>query len=43
VTARKLSETHFDICIFDQNGDYVVYNSAVDISSESAKCNKKFL
>jgi len=32
VTARKLSEIRFVICIFNEKGKYVVYNSAVDIN-----------
>jgi len=43
VTARTFSDINFVICIFNEKGEYVVYNSAVDINRVFQKYMKKFL
>ena len=39
---RKFFEIDFDIFIYNENGEYVVYNSAVDISRVFQKYMEKF-
>jgi hypothetical protein len=43
VTLRKLFEIGFDICIFNEKREYVVYSSAVDIGRVFHKYIYKFL